>query len=43
MPEAAKPAAMLGVIERLEKGFCRKFPGRTRDTRGYDGLYPASE
>jgi hypothetical protein len=24
-------------------GFCRKFPGRTCDTRGYDKLYPASE
>ncbi|HEX4171089.1 MAG TPA: hypothetical protein VHY82_01275 [Acetobacteraceae bacterium] len=23
--------------------FCRKLPGRTCDTHGYDGLYPANE
>ena len=23
--------------------FCRKFPGQTCDTHGYDGLYPANE
>jgi hypothetical protein len=24
-------------------GFCRKLPGRTGDTHGNDGLYPANE
>jgi hypothetical protein len=34
----------LGLAEPASaERFCRKLPGRTCDTHGYDGLYPANE
>ena len=39
----APPAGIWPEPTTRAIGFCRKLPGRTCDTHGYDGLYPANE